>query len=1214
MLRHAHNINLLKSLISALALLWGFSFFSACTQPRGKDVDGLNEMSYAQHYRSLEATEKYASIALKSAKDYSAGKAEAYNNLAFVAMARMRYHEADSLLDLASGQTNNQVERLIADVQHMRLCQRRSQNADFYRYKEAAGRKIARIDEERRLLTPHLEGRYYYALTEKNIIESTYYYYVGLMDQCSEAIVSLAKRNLMPPEFATDVLTGANDTIIAPKDTAQYLAYIYACGSGGVVRGATPDVISITEAQALDRCYVRAVSFKSPFWRGQAMQAMSEAIMDKGADIRAYFEEYGLVDTLFVPDEESALHFAKESLREFQRYGDVYQIAGAYRTVASCFFAREEYDSADCYLDLALHKDTLIYQAPDLVASIYEQKSMVCAALGDPQGCDKARKWYLDKRKTTRRDEQWQATVRRLTEESNALSAMVYMILVLLFLTVVIVLWLYYHYKRKDASGIVEKLLLPLKEWDAERKKDGQRQAEDLEQTLEEAASLRLNIQTLKRRNVETRAKVFLVNSLLPLIIRMRNEVERLKDLSAASGMSTDRGWNVNQPNANDRQISERKQYIRELAAKIVETNDVITHWIKVQGGRISLLIETFDLSDVFQLVALGRSSFALKGVDLEVRSTKMRVKADKTLTLFMINTLADNARKFTPEGGKVTIYAREDEAGCVEISVRDTGEGLDEEQRANIFSHTVEHGHGFGLMNCRSIIDQYHKLSSLFSSCRLSVESEKGKGSRFSFTLPKAVRLLLALVSLSITLSCGSSMRKNAVSTESPIERLTPKHLTADLKEAERYIALAAKANRDTLFEKALSYGDTAMYCLNCHYKSIVPKGECLINMEADYGGDVPEMVWWREGLKMPYKSIVRLRGEMAVAALKLCDWALYRANNHANEVLYKESNANTGLEGTSRALEKTKFNQRVSIVVLCLLLLVIVVSYYAFYYRTVIRYKFAIERIKAVNAVLREGSLSLEDKLAKVLSLRRKRLPKELSAVAGNMENSLREALESSLLFEQKRMEASDLAHSLSFKRGSLYVSCCLLDNSLSALKHETMYYPSRIGVLMEQERIDVDTVLEVTAYYQALYEALLRRFKAQIAMVKTETRSVSLAPYGGDVRVLGDEEMVDYLFLLLRQAALDRQIKTSISTLSDRLVGLQAKMSYDFKDCDCAIGRQCDVFSAKESHIPFLIMRQIVRQMSDATMIAALGITAHRAAKDILEVNITLAKARS
>ena len=122
-------------------------------------------------------------------------------------------------------------------------------------------------------------------------------------------------------------------------------------------------------------------------------------------------------------------------------------------------------------------------------------------------------------------------------------------------------------------------------------------------------------------------------------------------------------------------------------------------------------------------------------------------MKADRTLTLFMINTIADNARKFTPEGGKVMVSAEVLE-NCVEVSIADTGKGMDEEQLAHVFDRTYTGGHGFGLLNCKGIIEKYKKVSSIFSVCQITCESEVGKGSVFRFRLPKGMsRVLAAMV-----------------------------------------------------------------------------------------------------------------------------------------------------------------------------------------------------------------------------------------------------------------------------------------------------------------------------------------------------------------------------------------------------------------------------------------------------------------------------------
>lgn len=128
-------------------------------------------------------------------------------------------------------------------------------------------------------------------------------------------------------------------------------------------------------------------------------------------------------------------------------------------------------------------------------------------------------------------------------------------------------------------------------------------------------------------------------------------------------------------------------------------------------------------------------------------------VKADRALTLFMINTLAENARKYTPEGGTVKVYAHATDA-YVEISVEDNGRGLSAEDIAHTLVKRYmirvlsaerrgrpeelkeNKGSGFGLMNCKGIIEKYKKTNELFRVCVFDIESEPGKGKPFLFPL----------------------------------------------------------------------------------------------------------------------------------------------------------------------------------------------------------------------------------------------------------------------------------------------------------------------------------------------------------------------------------------------------------------------------------------------------------------------------------------------
>ncbi|MBO6083506.1 MAG: hypothetical protein J6O90_00275, partial [Candidatus Methanomethylophilaceae archaeon] len=70
--------------------------------------------------------------------------------------------------------------------------------------------------------------------------------------------------------------------------------------------------------------------------------------------------------------------------------------------------------------------------------------------------------------------------------------------------------------------------------------------------------------------------------------------------------------------------------------------------------------------------------------IDFEVEDTPAVVKADKTLTLFMLNTMAYNARKFTPEGGSVEFevepVANFDGKTTLRMIMKDTGIGMDED------------------------------------------------------------------------------------------------------------------------------------------------------------------------------------------------------------------------------------------------------------------------------------------------------------------------------------------------------------------------------------------------------------------------------------------------------------------------------------------------------------------------------------------------------
>ena len=110
------------------------------------------------------------------------------------------------------------------------------------------------------------------------------------------------------------------------------------------------------------------------------MQAISEHLQDtkqRNMLIADNLPAMKYLNVDHMPDSLLAGNLAQRALNIFVKYGDVYQIAGAYRTLAQCYWHIHDYHSASICLNDALFRDTVINQAPALVASIREQMSLV---------------------------------------------------------------------------------------------------------------------------------------------------------------------------------------------------------------------------------------------------------------------------------------------------------------------------------------------------------------------------------------------------------------------------------------------------------------------------------------------------------------------------------------------------------------------------------------------------------------------------------------------------------------------------------------------------------------------------------------------------------------------------------------------------------------------------------------------------------------------
>jgi PAS domain S-box-containing protein len=156
--------------------------------------------------------------------------------------------------------------------------------------------------------------------------------------------------------------------------------------------------------------------------------------------------------------------------------------------------------------------------------------------------------------------------------------------------------------------------------------------------------------------------------------------------------------------------------------------------------GKKKLKTSTVNLKDAISFVLSYSSQRAhSQNVEFDVRIKEglPMVKVNYMQLNRILRNLIDNAVKFNVEGGKVIIEAMETDEG-VRVCIEDTGIGILEGELDKIFDHLYQidpsstrqySGTGMGLAVVKEIVESY--------GGKLSVESEKDKGSKFCFTLP---------------------------------------------------------------------------------------------------------------------------------------------------------------------------------------------------------------------------------------------------------------------------------------------------------------------------------------------------------------------------------------------------------------------------------------------------------------------------------------------
>jgi signal transduction histidine kinase len=160
----------------------------------------------------------------------------------------------------------------------------------------------------------------------------------------------------------------------------------------------------------------------------------------------------------------------------------------------------------------------------------------------------------------------------------------------------------------------------------------------------------------------------------------------------------------------------------------------------KIEAGRMELEAQPFDLPAAFDnalTLIRERASRNSIGLGVHVDPRIGEVVADERKVKQVLLNLLSNAVKFTPEGGTITMSAVLN-GSMVEISVADTGIGIAPEDQATVFEEFRQvgtdyarkrEGTGLGLALARRLVELHGGT--------LTLQSEIGKGSTFTFTIP---------------------------------------------------------------------------------------------------------------------------------------------------------------------------------------------------------------------------------------------------------------------------------------------------------------------------------------------------------------------------------------------------------------------------------------------------------------------------------------------
>lgn len=1151
---------------------------SSCTYRTSSDAlllaDSLNIRAFYMRYSNLDSMSYTAQKTLEEVHNNPQGRSEALNMLAYAALHQMQWHRADSLYTHVARNSVSDLEKMIAQVGLMESARLQGSNKRFYLARTQAQKHMDRISEERSsFITRHEQERIEYAFNAFYLSEAAYYDQQGLpvpLEQSLRAVSWLQH----PLPTRSDIQGGTTYKL-------QQL-HAYVVQSSIYLKQAGAADFYQEQMEVLLQVWEIANQEQLPYLQGLALLGMAEARM-----------------VITMPND--SLYPAGASRRAFHRFRQMrspYAQAQARLVQGRVANSQQHYRFALSHLKDGIELlggDTIRYP---LMADLQEQLSVAFAGLGNQTSATKHRNAYLSVLEANREDK----AILARRDELESMSAYTNILLFVLVSAIVLLSFLLlflnrYSRQRARRTEQMRSLLLQLcrkiialtpsedeelteDEWKAQMQPEvastwaeldtlidskdkpqieqlidgfwhwSFRNGQSLSALVEQREMLDKqhyvidqHIAQRKRQNTLKKSSLAIVNGLSSVIDRMAHSLRQVA--ADSTGDATTQ--------------KEQFAYLDELLKDILLQNQQLVDSIQMKQGQVALQISRFSLQGLFAIQEQRSRSFQLKQQNLVVEPTDYQVKADEALTLFMINTLLENARKFTPSGGIITLSASAQD-DYVEIAVEDTGYGLSEEDIDHLLNDKVvdstqvgdasesriknNKGSGFGFMNCRGIIEKYRKTSPLFQVCRIDIESTLHKGSRFSFRLPRVLSLLVAFFLCQLP----SDFTPKLHAIELPLQNIVKDKSTA--------YALADSchaANQRHAYRRAIGYATSAMNKLTQQVKRDSHYAQFPRLTPHAYQSPA-EFYWWDRGVQVDYQLILYLRNELAIAYLSQKSFDQYTFNNDCYTQLYKLVGSDETLAAYCDRLKTSTTNRTVGLALCLLVVLGMIVGYYRFYLLPRWRTRRHLDLLLDIHSQL-AASVHLDDQVdeeeleqlphkmlqhvaasfthlfdlrdlrylshkeyiqyqidleeqipspylgtvckplafdqgALLLTLAYPPLEAEQHQLLDILADYLGQLLNQVVSLRKMRMLeivlAQDDMERAQWESRTLHIQNMVLDNGLSAIKHETLYYPNRIKQLIDKFREDnpedtTDDYLiaasELAQHYRSVHQLLVR-----------------------------------------------------------------------------------------------------------------------------------------